>query len=186
MDLTDHFLISMPAMADPNFAGTVVYLCEHTSQGALGLVINRPTELTVADLLERVELSLETDDPRRFAHTNVYLGGPVHPDHGFVLHEPQIKFNSSLQIGPRRTLTTSRDVLESMARGEGPQRSLVALGYAGWDAGQLEQEVAHNAWLTVAADARILFDTAPHERFGEAVQLLGIDLSRLAATAGHA
>jgi putative transcriptional regulator len=183
MNLVGHFLISMPAMQDPNFAGTVIYVCEHNAKGALGLVINRPTELTVNRLFEKIDLKLEIE---LIGHAPVYYGGPVQTDRGFVLHTPSDKFSSSLQVEESLALTTSKDVLEAMSRGEGPLQTLITLGYSGWGEGQLEQEIAQNAWLTVKANADIIFNTPHEERFARAMQLLGIDPARIAPGAGHA
>jgi putative transcriptional regulator len=183
MDLTHQFLIAMPAMADPNFAGSVVYVCEHGDKGALGLVINRPTELTLERLFDKIDLKLEIA-PWRDAP--VYFGGPVQTERGFVLHAPTGSYSSSLKVAEGITLTTSKDVLEALAQGEGPQKLLVTLGYAGWGAGQLESEVAQNAWLTVQADLGIIFDTPVEQRFSAALALLGIDGSQLTGQAGHA
>jgi len=182
LDLSNQFLIAMPALGDSNFGGSVIYVCEHTAQGALGLVINRPTDLTLGSLFERIDLKLEIapikDSP-------VFYGGPVQTDRGFVLHAPIGDYTSSLKVG-ELALTTSRDVLQAVAAGEGPSRMLVTLGYAGWAAGQLESELAENAWLTVSADPRVIFDTPPGERYPAALGLLGVDPLMLADSAGHA
>lgn len=183
MILTNQFLIAMPAMADPNFAGSVVYVCEHSDRGALGLVINRPTELTLARLFDKIDLKLEIapwkDEP-------VFFGGPVQTERGFVLHAPRGEYSSSLVVGGEIALTTSKDILEAVAGGSGPQRMLVTLGYSGWGAGQLETEISQNAWLTVQADARVIFDAPAETRFNEALRLLGIDSLQLTGQAGHA
>lgn len=182
LDLSNQFLIAMPSMTESGFAGTVIYVCEHTSRGALGLVINRPTDLTLETLFERIDLKLEIapikDSP-------VFFGGPVQTDRGFVLHAPTGAYSSSMQVGGL-TLTTSRDVLQAVAEGDGPERMLVTLGYAGWDAGQLEAEMAENAWLTVSADASVIFDVPPAERYPAALRLLGVDPVMLAGDVGHA
>ena len=150
MDLRHQFLIAMPAMADPNFSGSVVYICDHSDRGALGLVINRPTELSLSTLFERIDLKLEIapwkDEP-------VFFGGPVQTERGFVLHVPPGSYSSTLTVTPDISLTTSKDVLEAVAEGSGPEKMLVTLGYSGWGAGQLEGEIAANAWLTVTANA---------------------------------
>lgn len=182
IDLSNQFLLAMPGMVDGSLAGTVIYICEHTPRGALGLVINRPTDLTLADLLERIDLQVDITLPQDDV---VYYGGPVQTDRGFVLHEPQGDYTSSLSLGAL-VLTTSRDVLQAVAEGEGPSRRLVTLGYAGWGAGQLESELVRNAWLSVSADARIIFDVAPDDRYREAMHLLGFDPSSLSDVAGHA
>lgn len=182
LDLSNQFLIAMPSMIGSGFAGTVIYVCEHTPRGALGLVINRPTDLTLANLFERIDLKLEIAPIK---DTPVFFGGPVQTDRGFVLHAPTGDYSSSMQVGGL-TLTTSRDVLQAVAEGEGPRQLLVTLGYAGWGAGQLEAEMAENAWLTVSADSHVIFDVPPAERYPAALGLLGIDPIMLAGDAGHA
>jgi putative transcriptional regulator len=183
MNLTHQFLIAMPGMVDPNFAGSVVYVCEHNDKGALGLVINRPSDITLEGLFDKVELRLEIavrkDDP-------VMIGGPVQTERGFVLHSPGTRYNSTLPITEAMALTTSKDVLEAIAAGSGPDKVLVTLGYSGWGAGQLEDEIGQNAWLTVVADSAVIFDTAPEARFAASLRLLGIDPANLTGQAGHA
>ncbi|MBI3285859.1 MAG: YqgE/AlgH family protein [Burkholderiales bacterium] len=187
LDLSNHFLIAMPSMQDPIFGGSVIYLCEHSARGAMGMVINRPTDMTVATLFERVDLKLEIiPDSHPIGKRAVMFGGPVQDDRGFVLHAPVGQFSSSLKVTDEIAFTTSRDVLEALAAGEGPERVLISIGYAGWGAGQLEQEILANGWLTVAADASILFEVPVEERFAAAIRLLGIDPMMLAAQAGHA
>jgi putative transcriptional regulator len=183
LDLTDHFLIAMPAMTDPNFAGTLIYIVEHGKKGAMGVVINRPIELTMSDLFDRIDLKLEHQP---FADQAVLLGGPVQNDRGFVLHRPAGEWSSSIRVNDHVALTSSKDVLESVANGMGPKDVVVALGYAGWGAGQLENEIAQNAWLTVPGDAKILFESAPSERQHLAFDLLGIDPLLMSSNAGHA
>jgi putative transcriptional regulator len=182
IDLSNQFLMAMPGMADGEFAGTVIYLCEHGPKGALGLVINRPTDLSVAGLLEKIDLKLEIALPQ---NASVYFGGPVHTDRGFVLHSPAGSFSSSIQLG-QLALTTSRDVLQAVAAGNGPEKMLVTLGYSGWGAGQLESEIAQNAWLTVPANPDVIFATPPEHRYSAALKLLGIDPAMLSGVAGHA
>jgi putative transcriptional regulator len=182
IDLSNQFLMAMPGMVDGEFAGTVIYLCEHGPKGALGLVINRPTDLSVAGLLEKIDLKLEIALPQ---NASVYFGGPVHTDRGFVLHSPAGSFSSSIQLG-QLALTTSRDVLQAVAEGNGPEKMLVTLGYAGWGAGQLENELAQNAWLTVPASPDVIFSTPPEDRYSAALKLLGIDPAMLSGVAGHA
>ncbi len=185
--LADHFLIAMPSMLDPLFGGTVVYLCEHNAGGALGMIINRPTDMTMDVLFERLDLSLEiTPHAQLMPRSPVMFGGPVQVERGFVLHAPVADYTSSLTVSPDVALTTSRDVLEAVARGEGPSRLLITLGCAGWSAGQLEDEILRNGWLTVRADPAILFDTPVEARFAAAMNLLGIDPTMLAGEAGHA
>ena len=182
--LTNQFLIAMPALGDPNFNQTVTYICEHTSEGALGIVINRPMNVKLGEILSQLAVD-SVDDA--VSDIPVLLGGPVQQDRGFVLHDNSGgQWDSSLEITSDIRVTTSRDILTAMARGDGPDNSLVALGCAGWDAGQLEQEIVANAWLSVAATEKILFDTAFDERWKSAAALLGVDLSTLSTDAGHA
>lgn len=183
VNLTHHFLIAMPNMADPNFAHTLTYVCEHNPDGALGLVVNRPIEMTLSSLFEQIDVPLPHQG---LGETPVLFGGPVQVDRGFVLHRPLGNWQSTLAISDGLGLTTSKDVLEAVGRGEGPANILVSLGYAGWSAGQLEQELAANAWLTVAADPGVLFELAPQDRLPAAMRLLGIDLSQLSEDVGHA
>jgi putative transcriptional regulator len=186
IDLTNQFLIAMPGMADENFAGAVVYLCEHTENGALGLVINKPTDLTLGHLFGKVDLSLDRED---MARQPVYFGGPVQTERGFVLHDPQgdaVVYNSTLAVPGGLEMTTSRDVLEAMAQGGGPRRVLVTLGYSGWGAGQLEDEIGRNGWLTAQADPAIIFETPVGQRYERALASLGFDPRMLSQEAGHA
>ncbi len=187
LQLADHFLIAMPSMLDPVFGGTVVYICEHNENGALGMIINRPTDMTMDVLFERLDLSLEiTPHDQVMPQVPVLFGGPVQVERGFVLHAPSADYNSSLTVSDDVSLTTSRDVLEAAAQGNGPRRLVVTLGCAGWGAGQLEEEILRNGWLTVRADPAILFDTPSAERFAAAMNLLGIDPTMLTGEAGHA
>ncbi|MDD5329405.1 MAG: YqgE/AlgH family protein [Sulfuricella sp.] len=183
VNLTDHFLIAMPAMADPHFAKSLTYICEHSDQGALGVVVNRPIEMTLKTLFGQIGIELEADAR---AQDSIYFGGPVQMDRGFVLHQPAGEWQSTLAVNERVALTTSKDVLEAVGRGAGPHQFLVTLGYAGWEAGQLEQELAQNAWLTVPASPRIIFDLPWDERLPAAMKLLGVDFAFLADGAGHA
>ncbi|HMA90121.1 MAG TPA: YqgE/AlgH family protein [Burkholderiales bacterium] len=183
INLTHHFLIAMPNMVDPYFARTLTYVCEHNEQGALGIVVNRPIDMTMQALFERLSLTLRHSE---LADAPVFFGGPVQTDRGFVLHAPAGKWQSTLRVGEAIGLTTSKDVLEAVGRGEGPAKILVTLGYAGWSAGQLEHELSQNAWLTVQAQDAIIFDTPVEERLPAAMELLGIDFARLQDEAGHA
>ena len=183
MDLSGHFLMAMPGSVDGDLAGTVIYVCEHSDRGALGLVINRPTDLTVAHLLQKVDLQgADVADPpfEESSEQPVFYGGPVQTDRGFVLHKPAGEYTSSIHLGESMALTTSRDVLQAVASGQGPTQILVTLGYAGWGAGQLEQELAQNAWLSVAAESSIIFDEPPQSRYPAAMRLLGFDPAMLA------
>jgi putative transcriptional regulator len=181
--LANQFLIAMPAMADPNFNQTVTYVCEHSEKGALGIVINRPMDMRLDEVFR--QLNVESSDDE-LANRPVLQGGPVHQDRGFVLHEAAGDWDSSLLVSDSIRVTTSRDILAAMARGDGPQRSLVALGYAGWEAGQLESEVTENAWLTVPAEPEIIFKTPYQDRWEAAAKILGVDLNLLSSQAGHA
>jgi putative transcriptional regulator len=182
MNLTHHFLIAMPAMVDPHFARTLTFVCEHNDQGALGIVVNRPIEMTLHTLLEQVSIPLSGEDLKS---TPIHFGGPVQVDRGFVLHTPLGQWQSTLAVSPEIGLTTSKDILQAVARGEGPGKLLVTLGYAGWAPGQLEHELAQNAWLTVLAKPEVIFDLSAEERLQAAMNLLGIDFASLSEQAGH-
>src|SRR5512142_623958 len=182
VNLKRHFLIAMPAMADPHFANALTYVCEHNEEGALGIVVNKPIDMTLSSLFEQIEIPL---DDASLREAPVHFGGPVQVDRGFVLHRPLGNWQSTLPISDDLGLTTSKDVLEAVGRGEGPKDMFISLGYAGWSAGQLEHELAQNAWLTVEADPDVLFDLPAERRLPAAVRLLGIDISRLSDTAGH-
>uniref|UniRef100_UPI00333E2A1F YqgE/AlgH family protein n=1 Tax=Castellaniella defragrans TaxID=75697 RepID=UPI00333E2A1F len=185
IDLSRQFLLAMPGRVSGELANTVIYVCEHTEHGALGLVINRPTDLTISDLLQRIDLNLSLEIGP-VGDAPVFFGGPVQTDRGFVLHVPQGTYSSSIALGEDVALTTSRDVLQDVAAGHGPMRILVTLGYAGWGSGQLEDEFASNAWLNVLASNEILFDMPAEERYDAALAQLGIRSSMLASDAGHA
>ena len=178
-----HFLIAMPAMADPNFKGTVTYLCEHNEDGALGVVVNRPTALTMDTLFEQIEIVVSD---HALSRRKVHFGGPVSVEHGFVLHRSHGSWTSSISVSDELSLTTSKDILEAVANGSGPREWLLTLGYAGWRAGQLEREIAANAWLTVPADAELLFATPAEGLFDAAIKRLGISKFALSHVAGHA
>ena len=186
INLTNQFLIAMPGMGDDTFSGAVIYLCEHTEQGALGLVINKPIDIKLKNLFEKVELPLEIES---LAEQPVYFGGPVQTERGFVLHDRNpdaAPYSSTLSIPGGLEMTTSKDVLEALSNGHGPKRLLVTLGYTGWAAGQLEDELGRNGWLTVDATPEIIFDTPIEQRYGRAVSLLGFDPAMLSQEAGHA
>jgi len=181
--LTNHFLIAMPGLQDPNFSRTVTYVCEHTEQGAMGIVINRPMDIRLGEVLEQLDIA---SGDRGVLDALIYLGGPVQPDRGFVLHTTGEGFDSTLSITAEISVTTSRDVLEAIADGKGPDRRLVALGYAGWGGGQLEEEMSANSWLSGPADEEIIFSLPADARWQAAAQLLGVDLNLLSGEAGHA
>lgn len=183
LDLSHHFLIAMPAMTDPFFAKSLTYVCEHNEQGALGIVVNRPISLTLKELFAQVEVPLQ---PEGLQDVPVHFGGPVQTDRGFVLHQPRGEWQSTLSIKDKVGLTTSKDILMALGEGKGPDKLLVTLGYAGWSEGQLEQELAQNAWLTVEANEHILFELSAEERLPAALTLLGVDYASLSEDAGHA
>src|SRR5215472_1615982 len=166
--LTNQFLVAMPALEDPNFRESVTFICEHNARGALGIIINRPMNVVLDDILK--QLDLKAEDPAMGA-TPVYLGGPVAPERGFVIHEPAGEWDATLKVGEALGVTTSRDVLAAMAEGSGPKKSFVALGYAGWTAGQLEEELKSNSWLSAPADPHIIFDTPVDQRWQAAARL---------------
>ena len=182
-NLTNHFLIAMPNMVDPNFSGSLTYICEHNDRGALGLVVNRPGDITLGTLLGQADITLNNDE---WKSVPVSKGGPVQTDRGFVLHRPVGSWQSTLAVNDVAGLTTSRDVLLSMVAGKGPEKMLVAIGYAGWAAGQLEQEIKQNGWLTVEADLDVVFNMPPEARLNAAMGLLGISFANLSDQAGHA
>ena len=173
----------MPGLEDESFSRSVVYLCEHSERGALGLIINKPSKLSLQGLLQKVDLGLKREDLRE---EQVFTGGPVQTDRGFVLHRPLGNWQSTLAVTPELGLTSSRDVLQALGREGEPGEIIVALGYSGWGAGQLEHELAQNAWLTVPADPRVLFELPFEERLPSAMETLGVDFANLSETAGHA
>ncbi len=183
LSLAHHFLIAMPDMADPLFAKSIVYLCEHGEQGAMGVIINKPSGIVLAQLLEQIDLPLTNDDTNT---TPVFFGGPVQPDRGFVLHKPIGNWQSTLTITDDLALSTSKDILAAVADGRGPDKLQISLGYAGWEKGQLEEEIAANSWLTVAAEDWVIFDTPVEERYNCAIKLLGFDPALLSSVSGHA
>jgi putative transcriptional regulator len=192
INLTNHFLIAMPSLQDELFGRSVVYLCEHSERGALGLVINKPCEISLSDLFEKVELPLARPD---LVDACVFYGGPVQTERGFVLHEATFTdadkpaepvYSSTMTIPGGLEMTTSRDVLEAISTGSGPRKVLISLGYSAWGEGQLESELSENSWLTVPADTRLIFDTPVAQRYEQALQLLGLQAWMLSPDAGHA
>ena len=183
IDLTHHFLIAMPNLVDPYFAKSLTFICEHNDQGALGVVVNRPIDLSLEALFERINLKLEPHELRKLP---VYFGGPVQTDRGFVLHQPVGEWHSTLKVRDNIGLTTSKDILEAVGKGGGPAKMLVTLGYSGWAAGQLEHELGQNAWLSVEAGEQIIFDLPAEEKLPAAMELLGVDFASLSEDAGHA
>ena len=182
-NLTNQFLIAMPTLADPNFFQTVTYVCAHNEEGAMGIIINRPMDLHLGDILSQMDISADTPG---VSGIQIYEGGPVQRERGFVIHQPPGHWDAMLPVTEAIGVTTSRDILAAVARGEGPQHSLIALGYAGWGAGQLEREMAENAWLSGPADSSIIFDLPDDKRWHAAAALLGVDIERLSGEAGHA
>lgn len=191
-NLSHHFLIAMPGMDDEVFSRSVVYVCEHSERGALGLIINKPSDLSLKHLFDRVDLPLRRDD---LSDAPVFQGGPVQTERGFVLHDPVVlpdpgseetAYGSTLAIGGSLEMTTSKDVLEALSTGAGPRRVLVSLGYSAWAKGQLESELADNSWLTVQADPDLIFETPVPQRYSQALKLLGLEPWTLSPQAGHA
>ncbi|MFT4776700.1 MAG: putative transcriptional regulator [Oleispira sp.] len=179
--LKNHFLIAMPALKDSAFEHSITYICSHDSNGAMGIVLNQSTDLNLQEVLEQLEIE------GAYGHENsVLLGGPVHQDHGFILHLEKGDWRSTLSVTDDIHVSTSKDILTSLAQGEGPKQYKVALGYAGWEAGQLEQELLDNSWITVAANTDIIFNTPENEMYKAALKLLGIDEGFLSSDAGHA
>lgn len=183
INLSRQFLIAMPAMADPIFAKSLVFVCDHNEQGAMGVIVNRPLGMDMQTLFLQVDIELQRTE---LAEQAVYFGGPVQTDRGFVLHQPLGNWQSTLAVEDDLGLTTSKDVLTAVGGGGGPDRLFVSLGYAGWEAGQLEGEMAQNAWLSVEADIEVIFSMPSEQRYDAALKLLGIDMAMLSDTAGHA
>ncbi len=181
--LTNHLLIAMPSLTDPNFSQTVALVCEHTDRGALGIVLNKPLPMHLSDVFSQMQI---TPSSETIAAQPVLRGGPVHTDRGFVLHRPGGRWDHTHKVSETIQVTTSRDVLAAMARGVGPEDAFIALGYAGWDSGQLEREILDNAWMSVPVDARVVFELPFAERWSGAWRLLGINVGQLSLTAGHA
>ncbi|EFP95844.1 YqgE/AlgH family protein [Vibrio caribbeanicus] len=187
MNLTNHFLVAMPGMKDPYFQRSVIYVCEHNEDGAMGLMINAPIDITIGKMLEKVDV--EPSHPqlqKESLEKPVLNGGPVSEDRGFILHQPKDEYESSIKMTDNISVTTSKDILGVLGTEAEPSQYLVALGYSGWEAGQLEIELSENSWLTVEADPNVIFDTPINERWQKAVQMLGIDASQLSSDIGHA
>ena len=188
-NFTHHFLIAMPGLQDAAFAKSVIYMCEHSKRGALGLVINKPSDINLKKLFEKVELPLHRED---LTQAPVFQGGPVQTERGFVLHESVVLPNneslyaSTMTIPGGLEMTTSKDVLEALSTGYGPRKVFISLGYSSWGQGQLESEISDNSWLTVAADPAVIFDTPVEQRYAKALKLLGLEAWMLSPEAGHA
>ncbi|MGA2188906.1 MAG: YqgE/AlgH family protein [Steroidobacteraceae bacterium] len=181
--LTNQLLIAMPTMGDPNFAQTVALICDHNARGALGLILNKPLPMRMGEIFEQLEIELEVGP---LSERHVLRGGPMQTDRGFVVHRAGGKWDSTLEVSDTIHVTTSRDILAAMARGQGPLEAVVALGYAGWDGGQLEDEIRANAWLSVPVESGIIFDLPFESRWHAAGRLLGVELSRISPISGNA
>lgn len=182
--LRDHFLIAMPSMKDPYFNHSVIYICEHSPEGAMGIVVNLPLSIHLGDVLQN--MNIQTDD-EKVVRTPVLAGGPIQQERGFVIHRPiEHKWESSLALTKSITITTSKDILHAIAKHQGPKDIIIALGYAGWESGQLEKEIAENTWLCGPADPQVLFDIPPENRWRAAGALLGIDMDCVSSQIGHA
>jgi len=180
--LRDHFLVAMPSLNDSIFGHTITYICDHSKEGSMGIVINQAHDINLAEVFRQ----LDSPDLSQHGRDPVLCGGPVQAERGFVLHSPECRFESTMVASDDIALTASRDVLDAIAAGQGPAKHLVALGYAGWTAGQLEEEIADNAWLVIEADSRIVFDTPLEQRWSAVAQQMGFDLNLISSTAGHA
>jgi len=183
LQLSNQYLIAMPQMADPNFHHTTTYLCEHNDDGAMGMIINRPLDLSLAEVLTQIDITVTEPS---LAAMPVYYGGPVQEERGFVLHQPATHWESTVVVSDTLAITTSKDILIKIAEGAGPPQYLVTLGYAGWGPGQLEAELADNAWLNGPADTAIMFNTPIEDRWSQAAKSIGIDLSLISGDTGHA
>jgi len=182
-NLTNHFLIAMPSLEDGNFSQSVTYICEHDDNGALGITINRPSEISLSEILSQLQITaVKTEIKNQI----ILSGGPVQIDRGFILHNPVGQWDSSLKVTDNIAVTTSQDIMQAIANNEGPEKSLIALGYAGWGPGQLEYEMSENTWLSCPATEDILFNTPIEKRWTAAAMLLGIDLQLLSNQTGHA
>ncbi len=187
MNLANHFLVAMPGMQDPFFHRAVIYICEHNEDGAMGLVVNAPIDLTIATMLDRVDVEpLYPRIHQESLEAAVLSGGPIAEDRGFILHEPRDNYHSSLQMTQQLSMTTSKDILAVLGTEAEPKNYIVVLGYSGWTPGQLEKELAENSWLTVEADPKVIFETPVQERWHKAVKMLGIEPAQLSVDMGHA
>ncbi len=181
--LNNQFLIAMPNLEDVNFSHTVSFLCQHNADGALGIVINRQTGMTLANILEQMKISSNSE---KVQQTPIFAGGPVQQERGFIIHNNDSNsWDSTIMVSDCTSLTSSRDILEAIAEGEGPEHYLIALGYAGWGAGELEKEILSNAWLNTPYKEEILYDTPVEKRWISAANQLGIDINQLSGQAGH-
>lgn len=182
-NLSNHFLIAMPTLADPNFHHAVTYICEHNLEGAMGLIINRPMDLNLSDVLQQMDIEVKD---KQIEQVSVFYGGPVQEERGFVLHQPATLWESSVIVSDELAITTSKDILIEIAQGKGPAQYLITLGYAGWGAGQLEAELAGNSWLSGPADLNVVFEEPAESRWMSAAEGLGVDINLLSGDTGHA
>jgi putative transcriptional regulator len=182
-NLTNQFLISMPSLKDPNFEKTVTYICVHNEEGAMGIIINKPLEIGLGEIFEQMDIAVNSPEVN---NKKIYQGGPVHIDRGFILHQAKEEWDSSIVVSSELCVTTSKDILEAIAEGDGPDKSLVALGYAGWSAGQLEQELMDNAWLNGPANLEVIFNTSSEQCWQSAANHMGVDIDKLSSDIGHA
>lgn len=183
INLTNHFLIAMPNLKDPDFERTVTYICAHNEEGAMGIVINKPLDIELGEIFEQMDIP--ADNPE-MNNKMIFLGGPVHTDRGFILHQTNNKWDSSIIVSDELCVTTSKDILEAIAVGDGPAESLIALGYAGWGGGQLEQELLENTWLSSPANLETIFKTPYEQCWNSAAKHMGIDIEKISHDIGHA
>jgi putative transcriptional regulator len=187
--LTNQLLIAMPALGDPNFAQTVALVCDHTSAGALGLILNKPLPMRMGEVFEQLDIELDENalrDGAMLRERAVLRGGPMQTDRGFVVHRAIGKWDTTLEVSDALHVTTSRDILSAIAKGRGPEEAFIVLGYAGWEGGQLEQEIRANAWLSAPVDLGLVFDLPFESRWQAAARLLGVDMARISSTSGNA
>lgn len=187
MNLTNHFLIAMPGMTDPFFKRAVVYICEHNDEGAMGIIINSPIEITVGEMLDSIDITpVHPKVMKASLNVPVLNGGPIAEDRGLILHQPKDSYQSTIDVSEQLSVTTSKDILNVLGTEAEPKDYVVALGYSGWGAGQLESELAENSWLTVAADPEVIFSTPADNRWQKSIEMLGIDAAQLSTLCGHA
>ncbi len=182
-DFTNQFLIAMPSLLDPNFYHSVTYICEHNDNGTMGIIINHPLDMALGDILTQMDIDAANEDINSIP---VYHGGPIQPERGFVLHTPSGNWDAEIKISDDISITTSRDILNALAKGSGPDNALIALGYAAWEPGQLEQELAENSWLTCKANPSIIFNTPNQKRWTDATNSIGFKIEQLTHQIGHA
>lgn len=184
ISLKNQYLVAMPLLNDFNFARAVVYVCAHSAEGAMGIVVNRPiVDISLSEVMQQMDIDVRSEIVKTVP---VFLGGPIQPERGFVIHRPNTPWQSTLITGPELGVTSSQDILHALAKDKGPEEYIVLLGYAGWGEGQLEEEVANNYWLTTPADPSILFNTPSQDRWSAAAALIGVDITNISTESGHA